>query len=140
MVKKIEVSRDEVLHYPWVDHTWVYIYCDKNEVTANPMFGRLLKALFKYGIKATTGKPFDGIEWQDDYLFVQHKTNEIIDILKDACRWILTCGLVVNDPTSDKGIFFEKNREIYFEILRETYKILEEKQYKYFFQRVDGRD
>ena len=30
MVEKIIVSRDEVLHYSWLDHTWVYIYYPKN--------------------------------------------------------------------------------------------------------------
>lgn len=138
MVEKIIVSRDEVIHYEWLDHTWVYIHYDNTEIFKNPTFTRLLVALFKYGIKETTGKPFNDITHEGSYLFIKYDTNEIVDILKNACTWILTCNLTINDPDSEKGKFFEEHRNIYFEFLAETKKILEEKTYKYYFQSVDG--
>ena len=33
MLEKITVSRDEVLNYSWIDHTWVYIHYTKNSAT-----------------------------------------------------------------------------------------------------------
>ena len=137
MVEKIDIFRDEVLHYPWLDHTWVYVHYGKNEVTSSPMFLRLLAALFKYGIKETTGKAFDDVE-NNGYLFIKYDTDEIIPILRSACDWLLNCGLMVKDPTTQKGRFFEEHKEIFFTFLRETKQILEEKKYNYYYQSVDG--
>lgn len=138
MVEKITVSRDEVIHYPWLDHTWVYVHYTANAVTANPLFGKVLVALFKYGIREATGKTIKRMNCDNGYLFVEYDTDEIIDILKKACQWLQTCGLYVKDTASPKGAFFEAHRAQYMTLLEETGKLLEEKKYKYFFQRVDG--
>ena len=138
MVEKITVTRDEVIHFSWLDHTWVYIYFDNNELFKNKLFTRLLVALFKYGIKETTGKSFDGITNEGSYLFIKYDTNEIIDILKTACSWLLDGNMVVKEPDSEKGKFFMENKTGYASFVQETLKILEEKKYKYYFQRVDG--
>lgn len=138
MVEKIIVSRDETIHFPWLDRTWVYIYHENNKLTSNKMFKRLLVALFKYGIKETTGKTFDGILSEAGYLFIKHDSDEIINILKNACQHILTCGLVIKDPTSELGKFFEEHKAAYLTVIEETKKILDEKKYTYYFQRVDG--
>ncbi|MBR6501923.1 MAG: hypothetical protein IKT42_00610 [Clostridia bacterium] len=138
MVEKISVSRDEVIHFSWLDHTWVYIYYDNNELFKNKLFTRLLVALFKYGIKEVTGKPFDEITHEGSYIFIKYDTNEIIDILKKTCAWLLDGNMVVKEPDSEKGKFFIENIEIYRCFVQETLKILEEKKYKYYFQRVDG--
>ena len=137
MVEKIIVSRDETIHFPWLDHTWVYIHFTQNEITTSPMFQRLLKALLRYGIKETTGQDFKAISFQSYTLFIQHDKDDIIPILKNACEWLLKY-VYVNDPTSPKGAFFEEHKALFFALLEDTKKILEEKTYTYYFQRVDG--
>lgn len=137
MVEKITVSRDEILHFPWLDHTWVYVYYTQDEVTATPLFPQLLIALLRYGIRKTTGKDCKDITVEGSYLFIKHDTNEIVDILVDACDWLLKYAYI-KDPTSPKGTFFEAHKDLYFAFLAETKKTLEEKKYTYYFQRVDG--
>ena len=137
MVEKIVVSRDEVLHYPWLDHTWVYIHYDQNTVTKTPRFQNLLKAFLRHGIQKTTGREFDAITAESDYLFIQADTNEIVDILKDACDWLMK-NAKIKDPSSPEGQYVLENKELLHTFLTETKKILEEKTYQYYFQRTDG--
>ena len=137
MVEKIVVSRDEVLHYPWLDHTWVYVYYTQNAVTKTPQFQKLLKAFLRYGIRKTTGKEFDGITAESDYLFIQYDTNEIVDILKNACDWLMKHARI-KDPSSPQGKYILENKDLLHAFLIETKKILEEKTYRYFYQCVDG--
>ena len=138
MVEKITVSRDEVIHYEWLDHTWVYIYYDNNERFKDKLFVKLLTALFKRGIEAATGKPFAGITPEGSYLFIKYDTDEIINILKTVCNGLLTDKIYVKDSDSELGKFFDKHKTSYLCFAKETLTILEEKKYKYYFQRVDG--
>ena len=138
MIEKIEVSRDEVLHYSWIDHTWVYIYYTKNPLTKNPLFSRGIKALFKLGIQETTGEKFENISVEDGYVFVRHGTDEIVEILKNATKWLVNSNLYVKDPEHPLGKFFLENKRMFCEFFDETKDILERKAYKYYFQRVDG--
>ena len=140
MVEKITVSRDEVLHYSWLDHTWVYIYYPKNSITKNPLFKHFLKMILKRGISEAAGNRFDGLIIEDGYVFIKYDTNKIIEILKNACSWILKRNLIHKDPTSLEGAFFTENKEVFNAFWEETKKMLEEKKYRYFYQCVDGRD
>lgn len=140
MVEKIEVSRDEVLHYSWIDHTWVYIYYTKNSVTSVPLFSRAIKALLNLGIRETTGKKIDGIRVEDGYVFIRYDTNEIIEILKNAALWLSTEDISVNHPEHPVCKFFLENKSMIHEFFYETKDILERKAYKYYYQCVDGRD
>ena len=138
MIEKIEVSRDEVLHYSWIDHTWVYIHYTKNSITKDPLFSRGIKALFKLGIQETTGKKFENISVEDGYVFVRHDTDEIVEILKNATKWLVNSNLYVKDPEHPLGKFFLENKSMFYEFFAETKDILERKAYRYYFQRVDG--
>lgn len=138
MVEKIIVSRDEVLHYPWLDQTWVYVYFPKNSITKNPLFPYFLDMILKRGISAVTGKKFEDLLIEDDYVFIKYDTNEIIDILKNACTWILNRNLAHRNPTTPDGAFFTENKEMFDSFWEETKKIFEEKTYKYYYQCVDG--
>lgn len=137
MIEKITVSRDEVQHYPWLDHTWVYVYYTQDVVTKTPQFQELLMALLRYGIKKTTGADFKNITAEGNYLFIQYDTNEIVDIVKNACEWLLK-NVKVKDPASPKGQFVLENKDRLKAFLMETKKILEEKTYTYYYQSVDG--
>ena len=137
MVEKIIVSRYEILHFPWLDHTWVYVYVAQNGVTETPMFRRLLKALLRHGIKETTGKDLEKIRFEGVYLFIQYDRDEILDMLKNACDWLLKY-VQIKDPTSPKGAFFEEHKDLFFALLAEMKQILEEKTYTYYYQSVDG--
>ena len=137
MVEKIVVSRDEVLHFPWLDHTWVYIHYSQNAVTKTPRFQNLLKAFLRYGIRETTGKEFDAITAEGDYLFIKYDTDAIVDILKNACDWLMKHAKI-KDPSSPAGQYILENKELLHTFLAETKKSLEEKTYQYRFQRVDG--
>lgn len=137
MVEKIVVSRDEVLHYPWLDHTWVYVYYIQNVVTKTPQFQKLLKAFLRYGIQKTIGKEFDAITAESNYLFIRYDTNEIVDILKNACDWLMK-NASVKDPASPQGRYILENKDLLHTFLIEMKKILEEKTYQYYFQRIDG--
>ena len=110
MVEKITVSRDEVRHYPWLDHTWVYVYYTQDAATKTPAFQKLLKAFLRYGIRETTGAEFKSVTAEGNYLFIKHDTNEIVDILKNACEWLLKYAKV-KDPTSPKGQFVLENMD-----------------------------
>lgn len=136
MVEKITVSRDEVVHYSWLDHTWVYIHYTKDEITKTPMFQKALVALLCYGIKATTGKDFQGITPEDGYLFIRYDTDDIVDILKNACGWLPVHVRINSEKPT--GQYILEHKERLFGFLAETKKILEEKTYKYYFQSVDG--
>ena len=138
MVEKIIVSRDEVLHYPWIDHTWVYVYFSENSITKNPFFTNLLKVILGRGLSESVGKEFDDLIIEDGYVFIKYGTNKIIEILKSACEWIINRNPVPKDPTSPKGAFFIENKAMFFAFCEETKKILEEKTYKYYYQCVDG--
>ena len=140
MVEKIIVSRDEVLNYPWIDHTWVYIYYSKNSITKNPLFTHLLEIILRRGMREVMGKKFDGLIIEDGYVFIDYDTNEIIEILKNACSWILNQNLMPKDPTSLDGAFFTENKGAFNAFWEETKKILEDKKYKYFYQCTDGRN
>lgn len=137
MVEKITVSRDEVLHYPWLDHTWVYVHYTQDAVTKTPLFQHLLKSLLRHGIKETTGKDFEDMIFEGNYLFIKYDTNEIVKILINACEWLVKY-VYIKDPTSPKGAFFEEHKALFFAFLEETKKILEEKTYTYYYQSVDG--
>ena len=137
MVEKIDVSRKEVLYYRWLDYTWVYLHYTRNAVTQNPMFSEILVTLLCYGIEQITGKPYGDIVNGGGYLLIQYDTDEIIDILKNACDWLVKY-VKVNDPTSPKGVFFEEHKAMYFSVLDETKKMIEEKNYKYSYKSVDG--
>ena len=138
MVERITVSRNEVLHYPWLDRTWVYVHYDKTSIVKESIFKDLLRMLFKRGIREVIGRKFEGIIIEDDYIFIKYDTDEIIEIIKKACDWVFASDLTVKDPTSPKGKFFLENRSKIYLFLEETKKILEEKTYKYFYQCVDG--
>lgn len=140
MVEKIEISRDEVLYYPWIDHTWVYIHYTKNSVTQDPLFSRAIKALFKFGIEKTTGKKFEGIRVDDNYIFIQYKTDEIIEILRNAVLWLSNDNVYVKKPEHPVCKFFLENKSMIYELVYETKDILDRKAYKYYYQCVDGRD
>ena len=137
MIEKIIVSRDEVLHYPWLDHTWVYVYYMQNAVTKTSQFQKLLKAFLRYGIRAVTGKEFNAITAESNYLFIQYDTNEIVGILQNACDWLLK-HVGVKDPSSPQGKYILENKDLLYTFLTEMKKNLEEKNYHYYFQRVDG--
>ena len=138
MVEKIIVSRDEVLHYPWLDYTWVYIYYPKNSITKNSFFSYFLNMILKRGISEVTGKKFEDILIQDDYVFIKYDTNEVVKILNKACSWILNRNLAPKDPTTPAGVFFTENKETFDSFWEETRKIFKEKTYKYYYQCVDG--
>ena len=138
MVEKIEVSRDEVLHYSWIDHTWVYVYYTKNSITRDPIFSQLLERFIKRGIKEVIGQEFKNIIMQDGYVFIQYDTDEIVEILKKASLWFLNSNIYAKNPESPLGKFFVENKNIFYTFFEETKNILEEKKYKYYFQRVDG--
>ena len=140
MVEKIIVSRDEVLHYPWLDHTWVYIYYRKNSITNNSFFSYFLNMILKRGISEVTGKKFEDLLILEDYVFIKYDTNEVVKIFKKACSWILNRNLKAKDPTTPAGAFFTENKEAFNAFWKETKKILEDKKYKYFYQRTDGRN
>lgn len=140
MVEKIIVSRDEVLHYSWIDHTWVYIYYPKNSITSNPLFTHFLEMILRRGMSEVVGKRFDGLIIEDGYVFIKYDTNEIIEILETACSWILNRNLTHKYPLSLEGAFFTENKEAFNAFWEETKKMLEEKQYRYFYQCVDGRE
>lgn len=138
MVEKIVVSRDEVLHYPWLDHTWVYLYYTKNAMTKNPLFTKVIRLLLKRCISETTGQKFESIVMEDGYVFVQYNTDEIVEIIKKACSWILKQNLTVKDPESPIGKFYIENKDPIYAFFAETMEIMEKKTYKYYFQSVDG--
>ena len=138
MVEKITVSRDEVLRYSWIDHTWVYVHYTKNSMTKDPLFSKIIKMLLKRGILETTGQKFESIIMEDGYVFIQYDTDEIVEILKNAALWFLTSNLYAKDPQSPIGKFFTENKRVFYEFFDETKDILERKAYKYYFQRVDG--
>ena len=137
MVEKIVVSRDEVLHYPWLDHTKVYVYYTQNAVTQTSQFQKLLKACLRHGIRNTTGKEFDAIIAERNYLFIRYDTNEIVDILQNACDWLMK-NARMKDPSSPQGKYAMENKDLLYTFLIEMKRILEEKNYKYYFQCVDG--
>ena len=137
MIEKIVVTRDEVMHYPWLDTTWVYVYYTQDEVTKNPLFPRMWTAVLRHGIRETTGKDFKDMTVEGSYLFIKYDSNDIIPILKTACDWLLK-NVQVKDPTNPKSKFFLDHKDVYFAFLSETKTILEEKKYIYYFQRVDG--
>ncbi len=138
MVEKIVVSRDEVLHYPWLDHTWVYLYYTKNAMTKNPVFPKVIRMLLKRGISETTGQKFESIVTEDGHVFVKYNTDEIIEIIKNACSWILKQNLTAKDPESSIGKFYIENKDSIYTFFAETMEIMEKKAYKYYFQSVDG--
>ena len=140
MIEKITVSRDEVLHYSWIDHTWVYVHYTKNSITKDPRFSEIIKMLLKRGILKTTGQKFESIIMEDGYVFIQYDTDEIVEILKNASSWFLSSNLYAKAPQSPIGKFFTENKGVFYEFFGETKDILERKAYKYYFQRVDGRD
>jgi hypothetical protein len=140
VVEKIIVSRDEVLNYPWIDHTWVYIYYPKNSITKNLLFTHLLEIILRRGIKEVMGKKFDGLIIEDGYVFIKYDTNEIMEILKNACSWILNQNLIPKDPTSLDGAFFTENKGAFNAFWEETKNMLEKNKYQYFYQCTDGRN
>ena len=140
MIEKITVSRDEVLHYSWIDHTWVYVHYTKNSITKNPLFSKIIKMLLKRGMLETTGKKIESIIIEDGYVFIKYDTDEIIEILKNASLWIITSNLQVKDPLSPIGKFFLENKNIFYEFFDETSNILEHQTYEYYFKSVDGLD
>ena len=140
MVDKITVSRDEVLHYSWIDSTWVYVYYTKSIITNNPLFAKLLRMILKRGISEVVGQKFEGLIIEDGYVFIKHDTDEIIEILKRACSWIINQNLKPKDPTSTDGAFFNENKSLFASFWEETKLILESKKYRYFYQCVDGRN
>lgn len=138
MVERIVISRDEVLHYPWLDHTWVYVYFAENPTTKNVIFAKILEMLFTRGVSAARGQKFEGLLVEANHVFIKYNTDKIIDILKGACSWVLKSNWTVKDPTSRIGAFFIENRETFTAFFEETKKMLEEKTYKYYYQSVDG--
>ena len=140
MVDKITVSRDEVLHYSWLDSTWVYVYYTKSTITNNPLFAKLLRMILKRGISEVVGQKFEGLIIEDGYVFIKYDTDEIIEILKRACSWIINQNLTPKDPTSAEGAFFNENKFLFSYFWEETKLILESEKYRYFYQCVDGRN
>ena len=140
MVDKITVSRDEVMHYSWLDSTWVYVYYPKSAITKNPLFAKLLRMILKRGISEVVGQKFEGLIIEDGYVFIKYDTDEIIEILKRACSWIINQNLTPKDPASTDGAFFNENKSLFASFWEETRQILESKKYRYFYQRVDGRN
>lgn len=140
MVDKITVSRDEVLHYSWLNSTWVYVYYPKSTITNNPLFAKLLRMILKRGISEVVGQKFEGLIIEDGYVFIKYDTDEIIEILKRACSWIINQNLTPKDPTSAEGEFFNENKSLFSYFWEETKLILESEKYRYFYQCVDGRN
>ena len=140
MVEKIIVSRDEVLRYPWLDHTWVYVYYPDTEVTRDPTFEELLGMLLRQGIKQMRGERFDDVTVSGGHAFIKYDDNDIIDYLIGASSWFLNGSLVPKDPSSPKGEFYLKNKEVFYSFFGKLKTMLEERDYKYYYQSIDGME
>ena len=140
MVEKIIVSRDEVLHYPWIDHTWVYVHYTKNSTTKNPLFSKLIHMFLKRGILETAGITFESIIMENGYVFIQYDTDEIIDIIKNACAWFLNQDLTPKSPESPTGKFYLENKDSFYSFFTEAKEIFDNETYKYYYQCVDGME
>ena len=138
MVAKIIVSRDEVLHYPWLNHTWVYVYFTEDATTKNPIFASLLASFLKRGVDAADSKGFEGLTVERGYVFIRSDSDKIVDVLKRACSWLLTRNWTVKNPTAPLGAFFIENKELFSAFWTEMLRMLEDKDYRYFYQSVDG--
>ena len=138
MVKKIIVSRDEVLHYPWLNHTWVYVYFTEDAATKNPVFASLLASFLKRGVDAADSKGFEGLTVERGYVFIRSDSDKIVDVLMRACSWLLTRNWIVKKPEAPLGAFFIENKELFTAFWTEMLNMLEDKDYRYFYQSVDG--
>ena len=138
MVEKITVSRDEVLHYPWIDHTWVYVHFTEDATTKNPIFASLLASFLNRGVNAVGGEGFEDLTVERGYVFIRSDSDKSVDVLKRACSWILTRNWTVKKPEAPLGAFFIENKELFTAFWTETLKMLENKDYRYFYQCVDG--
>jgi hypothetical protein len=96
--------------------------------------------LLERGISETTGQKFESIVMEDGYVFIQYTTDEIIDIIKNACSWFLKQNLTAKSPETSIGKFYIENKDAIYAFFTETMEIMEKKAYKYYFQSVDGRD
>ena len=109
-------------------------------MTKDPLFSKIIKMLLERGISETTGQKFESIIMEDGYVFIKYNTDEIIDIIKNACSWFLKQNLTVKSPESSIGKFYMENKDSIYAFFAETMEIMEKKAYKYYFQSVDGRD
>ena len=138
MIEKITVSRDEVLNYPWLDHTWVDVHFQKNDVTQKPLFAKIVVAFIKKGVERVTGNKYDGVTAENGYFFIKYDTDNIIGILKKVAEWFLSGNLHFKDPEAAHAKFLEENKSAFIAFFEEMKDMLENKTYQYYYQSVDG--
>lgn len=139
MIEKIYISRNEVLHYEWLNTTKMDVTCVDSVITRETLFMRTIKAVIRSGIKNTYSENIK-VSCSDKSIGVSLDKKEIVDVVIKACDWILSNDLSYPDPTKDIAVFYLNNKENINQFFEELKKMLSEKNYQYSYQSVDGRD
>lgn len=158
MIEKIYVSRDEVLHYSWLNGTKMDVYFDMTEIVRIPMFRQTVALLLENGIKKTWAKVFEELNREnstftnkeptdfqigcnDKYLWVSIHEKDLIPAVIATCDWVLEHNLTFPEELKEMEEFYNSNKESINTFFAEIKKILTEKSdknYHYFFQSLDG--
>ena len=135
LIERIYVSRTEVLHFDWLNHSDMSVTC-VDEINHTPLYRRTVKALIKSGIKNTYSEK--GKITFDDHLYISFDKNEIVDVVIGVCDWALSDTVSPRDSTKDISAFYLSHKEIINQFFEELKKMLSEKNYKYSYKSVDG--
>ena len=139
MIEKIYISRNEVLHYEWLNSTNMSVTFVDSVITRDPLFMRTVKVITRSGIKNTYSENAK-VSCNDKSIGVSLEKYEILDVVIKACDWIFSNDLSHPDPTKDIAVFYLNNKENINQFFEELKKMLSEKNYQYSYQSVDGRD
>ena len=157
MIEKIYVTRDEVLHFPWLDSTKIDVCFDSSETWRIPTFRETVAVLMENGIKRlgpgvlerlnensifkVTGPSDISIIRNDKYLCISINEKGLERIVIAVCDWVLERNFTFAENLKEMGEFYAGNKESINSFFAELKKILTEKSdknYRFFFQSMDG--
>ena len=137
MIEDIFVSRKEVLYYEWLNSTNINIILEKQGIVGGRMFARVARLLIKSGLAQVTSKKIKS-SYKEGAVHISHDDENLVDLVIAACDWVLENSLSHPDPTKDVAVFYETHKDALTAFTKELKDKLSAKEYRYFYQSVDG--
>lgn len=152
LINRITVSTNEVLHYPWLSGTDISIsYCNNDDFDKlRNCLHTVICVLLPSGIRSSSEVSIEiRQECGSDYTNTFYSSlsfPEIIDQQKvceyliGACDRLLNADIRFNEKSKDDERSYSDNQKIIRAFFEELKEKINNKDYKSFYQCVDGMD
>ena len=150
-IERISISTDIVLYWDWLSRTSVNIVLDKGEYSLklSKCMHTIIKVLLYSGIKKSSNVEIKTYKDYDkdgtnsiftSFDFKEIDQEKVAEYLIAGCSWVLTTEIKFNDDLKDDEKCYLDNKDLINLFFNELSDKIKNKNYKSYFQTVDGMD